>query len=475
VLEVQTAEVVERELVRTKDSLIQELKKAQISYTEIVRDEKAETLKITAPTPDDLTKIAQSIAKDFLNLEKKGTVTANDTTLTVGFRADVVKYWKNNVVQQALTTISNRVNELGLTEPVIQQEGDNRIIIELAGEKDPQRAIDLIGRTAELRFQLVRSAAATQEALLKNNKVPEGAEILSAVPSERTGGGVRFYLLEKESKVTGADLQDARVSKDELGMPAVSFEFDKDGARRFGTLTEQSIGKQLAIVLDNVVQSAPVIRSKITNQGQITGRFTQQEAADLSIVLRAGALPASVKILENITVGPSLGEDSIQSGKRAIIIGSIVVFLFMVLYYKASGIIADLALCFNIFFILGTLAYFKATLTLPGLAGIALTVGMAVDSNILIFERIKEELRIGKTVRSAVENGFSRAIVTVIDANLTTLMAGIILFQFGTGTIRGFAITLSVGIISTLFTAVTLSKVIFDLLLQYGNIKRLSI
>jgi preprotein translocase subunit SecD len=385
-----------------------------------------------------------------------------------------VKYWKNNAVQQALTTISNRVNELGLTEPVIQQQGDDRIIVELAGEKDPQRAIDLIGRTAELRFQLVRSAAATQEALLKNSKVPEGAEILSAVPSERTGGS-RFYLLEKESKVTGADLQDARVSKDELGMPAVSFEFDKDGARRFGTLTEQSIGKQLAIVLDNVVQSAPVIRSKITNQGQITGRFTQQEAADLSIVLRAGALPATVKILQNITVGPSLGEDSIRAGEKATLIGTIGVFVFMLLVYKGSGIIANLALCFNGLFILGTLAYFKATLTLPGLAGFALTIAMAVDSNILIFERIKEELKVGKTLRSAVDNGFSRAMLAIIDSNLTTLMAGIILFQFGQGAVRGFAVTLSIGIIFTLFTAVTLSKVIFDLLLQYGHIKRLSI
>jgi preprotein translocase subunit SecD len=476
VLEVQTEEVVARELVRTKDGLIQDLRKEHIGYTALTV-EAANTLKITAPTPEDLTKINAYIATELPNLEKKKTLTTGPTTLLVGFRDDVVKHWKDTAVKQSLTTISNRVNELGLTEPVIQQQGEKRIIVELAGEKDPQRAIDLIGRTAELRFQLVKDMAATKEELLNRNKgkIPEGYEILLAAPNAKSGGGPRVYLVEKEAKVTGADLRDARVSRDEMGAPAVSFEFDRDGARRFGILTEQNIGTQLAIILDKTVQSAPVIRSKITDRGQITGNFTSAEANDLAIVLRAGALPAAVKILENITVGPSLGEDSIRAGKHATLLGSLLVVIFMILYYKGSGIIADIGLMFNGFFILGTLAYFKATLTLPGLAGIALTIGMAVDSNILIFERIKEELRVGKTLRSGIENGFSRALLTIVDSNLTTLMAGIILFQFGTGPVKGFAVTLSIGILSTLFTAVMLSKVIFDLLLQIGRVKRLSI
>jgi preprotein translocase subunit SecD len=258
-------------------------------------------------------------------------------------------------------------------------------------------------------------------------------------------------------------------------MYAVSFEFDRSGAKRFGTLTEHNIGTPLAIVLDGKVQSAPVIRSKITDKGQITGNFSLEEADDLAIVLRAGALPASVEILQNTSVGASLGDDSIKAGRNAILIGGLLVILFMLFYYKTSGIVANVALLFNLFFVMGVLAYFKATLTLPGLAGIALTVGMAVDANVLIFERIKEELRRGKTLRSAVENGFARAHLTILDANLTTLIAAIVLFQFGTGPIKGFAVTLSIGIISTLFTALILSKVIFDLLLQNDKMKQLSI
>ena len=475
VLEVQTDEVIQNELSRTKDGLSQGLKKEKIGYTDMAIE--ADTVKITAATPEDVAKIDTYLKNEYPNLEKKGILTASTTTVTVGLKDAVVKMLKDNSVKQALLTIGKRVNELGLTEPVIQQEGEQRIIVELAGEKDPQRAINMIQTTAELRFQIVKDMAATKEELLERNrsKVPEGYEILYAAPEVTTERGSRVYLLEKEAKVTGADLQDARESRDEMGAPAVSFEFNRNGASRFGRLTEQNIGKQLAIVLDKQVQSAPVIRSKITDRGQISGRFTTQEAKDLAIVLRAGALPASMKILQNITVGASLGEDSIRAGEKAAIIGCIAVLLFMLIVYKGSGIIANIALCFNGLFLFGVLAYFKATLTLPGIAGMALTMAMAVDSNILIFERIKEEMRVGKTLRSAVENGFSRAMLAVVDSNLTTLMAGIILFQFGTGAVKGFAITLSVGIISTLFTAVTLSKVIFDLLLQYVKIKRLSI
>jgi preprotein translocase subunit SecD len=258
-------------------------------------------------------------------------------------------------------------------------------------------------------------------------------------------------------------------------MPAVSFEFGREGSRKFGELTEANIDKQLAIVLDNKVQSAPVIRSRITDKGQITGNFTVEEASDLAIVLRAGALPAPVKILEDRTVGPSLGQDSIRLGIQASLIGAALVVIFMIAYYKLSGLIANIALAINILLLVGALAGFGATLTLPGIAGIALTIGMAVDANILIFERIREELDLGKTVRSAVENGFSRAFVTIIDANLTTLLSGIILFQFGTGPVKGFAVTLSIGILTTLFTAITVTKMMFDLMLAGRNVKTLSI
>ena len=475
ILEIQTAKVVENELVRVKDQLSREFKKERLKVASITLNE-AQDLVITASSPADLTKITEYVDQELPNFEKKGLI-GSATSVTIGIKEQVATMWQDNAMTQALITMRNRIDQYGVAEPIIQRQGKDRVIVELPGVQDLERALALIGKTAELRFQLVVDMAATKEELLTRyeNKLPDGTEILAGNAEGTSSGSMGAYLVEKEAKVTGANLQDARTSKDEMGMGAVSFEFDRIGAKEFGRLTEQNINKALAIVLDGVVQSAPVIRSRITTQGQITGNFTQEEANDLAIVLRAGALPAPVKILENISVGPSLGEDSIHSGSVAIMIGCLAVVVFMLVYYKFSGLIADAALLLNLFFIFGTLAYFKATLTLPGLAGIALTLGMAVDSNVLIYERIKEELRRGKTLRSAVENGFDRAHVTIIDANLTTLLAGIILFQFGTGPVKGFAVTLSIGIVTTLFSALIVSKVIFDLLLQSGKVKRLSI
>lgn len=476
VLEVQADKVVENELVRAKDALGLELKKARIKFDSIDVDAEDALMTINAATPEDLTKVTEYVQEEFPNLEQQNLSSA-ENRVAFSLQEDLVTHWKDNAIRQALITIRNRVDEFGLTEPVIQRQGKNRIIVELAGERDPQRAIDLIGRTAELRFQLVEDFAATKDELLQryDGNIPAGYEILPGAPEATASGSSGAYLAEKEAKVTGADLQDARVARDEMNLPAVSFEFDRNGAKRFGTLTEANIGNPLAIVLDGVVQSAPVIRSRITDRGQITGNFTADEANDLAIVLRAGALPAPVKILENISVGPTLGEDSITAGRRAIMIGGVLVIVFMILYYKVSGVVADIALLFNFLFIMGTLAYFGATLTLPGLAGMALTVGMAVDANVLIFERVKEELRRGKTLRSAFENGFRRANLTILDANLTTLIAAIVLFQFGTGAIKGFAVTLSIGIVSTLFTALVLTKVIFDLFFQSGKVQHISI
>ncbi|PID57730.1 protein translocase subunit SecD [candidate division KSB3 bacterium] len=475
VLKVETDTVIVNELVQVKDYLSREFKKQRIPF-DAMSVEADGILKITAASAEELQKISEYVAEEFPRFEKKG-ILGSGTVLNLSMKAKEVESWKETAIQQALRTIRNRIDEFGVSEPMIQRQGKSRIIVELPGVKDLQRAIDLLGKTAELRFQLVKDIAATQEELLKRHdgKVPSGYTILLSAPDANSSGRQGAYLVEKEARVTGADLQDARVSKDELNMPAVSFEFNHDGARTFGKLTEENIGTPLAIVLDGTVQSAPTIQSRITSRGQITGNFTSEEATDLAIVLRAGALPAPVKILENISVGPSLGEDSIAAGKNAIMLGGLFVIIFMLLYYKVSGLIADLALLFNFLFIMGVLAYFRATLTLPGLAGIALTVGMAVDANVLIYERIKEELRKGKTLRSAVEKGFSRAHLTILDANLTTLIAAIVLFQFGTGPVKGFAVTLSIGIFSTLFTALILSKVIFDLVLQSGTVKRLSI
>ncbi|PIE35358.1 protein translocase subunit SecD [candidate division KSB3 bacterium] len=475
VLQVDAEKAVEAELVKAKDYLDRQLKKQRMKF-ESMSIESFNALKITVGSSEDLDSIAQYIADEFPRFEKKG-VLPSGTVLTVGFRSDEVESWKETAIQQALRTLRNRIDQFGVAEPVIQRQGKDRIIVELPGVEDLQRAVDLLGKTAELRFQLVKDSAVNEAELLQryDGNLPSGYEILPGDPEATGSGSFGVYLVEKEAKVTGANLKDARVSRDEMNLPAVSFEFNRDGARAFGSLTENNIGTALAIVLDGIVQSAPVIRSRITSQGQITGNFSNEEATDLAIVLRAGALPAPVKILENIAVGPSLGEDSINAGRNAIMIGGIFVIVFMLFYYKISGVIADIALLFNLLFILGVLAYFGATLTLPGLAGIALTVGMAVDANVLIFERIKEELRKGKTLRSAVENGFSRANLTILDANLTTLIAAVVLFQFGTGPVKGFAVTLSIGIGSTLFTALILSKVIFDLTLQSGNVKKLSI
>jgi preprotein translocase subunit SecD len=475
VLQVEADAAVENELVQIKDYLSRELKKQRIKFGSM-DIESSNVLKITAPSAEEMGKISEYVTEEFPRLEKKGILTSG-TVLTVGMKDSEVESWKETAIQQALRTIRNRIDEFGVAEPVIQRQGKDRIIVELPGVEDLQRAIDLLGRTAELRFQLVKDIAATEEELLNRNdgKVPNGYEILLSAPDANGSGRQGAYLVEKEARVTGASLKDARVASDELNMPAVSFEFNSDGAKTFGKLTEENIGTPLAIVLDGTVQSAPTIQSRITSRGQITGNFTSEEANDLAIVLRAGALPAPVKILENISVGPSLGEDSIKAGKNAIMLGGLFVIVFMLLYYKASGVIADVALLFNLLFIMGLLASVGATLTLPGLAGIALTVGMAVDANVLTFERIKEELRKGKTLRSAVDNGFHRVFWTIFDANLTTLLAAIVLFQFGTGPVKGFAVTLSIGIVSTLFTALIVTKVIFDLVLQNTNMKRLSI
>jgi len=373
---------------------------------------------------------------------------------------------KELAVRQALETIRNRVDQFGVAEPSIQQQGDNRILIQLPGVQEPERAKALIGKTALLEFKLVAEGADVERAL--RDGPSEGTELLyqRRIDKETRRESRVPFLVQTKALLSGADLSTARVSIDQTtSEPYVSVELNPAGARAFAALTEANVGRRLAIILDGNVHSAPVIRERIpSGQAQITGGFTSEDATDLAIVLRAGALPAPVQVLEERTVGPSLGADSIRQGVIAILASTAVVGLFMLVYYRLSGLIANVALALNLLILLAVMAGFHATLTLPGIAGIALTVGMAVDTNILIFERIREELRSGKTVRVAIGAGFSRAFKTVVDTHVTVLVSGLILFQFGTGPVKGFAVSLMIGIAASLFTAVFFTRLLFDLI-----------
>jgi preprotein translocase subunit SecD len=363
---------------------------------------------------------------------------------------------ENFAVRQELETIRNRIDQFGVSEPVVERRGKNQILVELPGIKDPKRAIELIGRTAMLEFKLVDEDHNLEEALRGN--IPSGDEILY-----QTGTG-RPFLLQKRALMTGNFLTDARVRvKGNFNEPFIAINFNGWGARLFDEITAEYMGKHLAIVLDNNVYDAPLIQERINGgKGQITGLRTLEAASDLAIALRFGALPAPARIIQNVTVGPSLGQDSIKKGIRAAAIGALLVAVFMAVYYGLFGLIADGALFLNITYLLGTLAWIGATLTLPGIAGIILTIGMAVDSNVLMFERIREELRSGKIVRAAVSSGYAKALFTIIDSHVTTLITAIVLFQFGTGPIRGFAVTLSLGIMINLFSSLIGAKVILD-------------
>lgn len=384
------------------------------------------------------------------------------------------QYLREQAVLQTLETIRNRVDQFGVAEPLIQQQGSDRIVVELPGIDDPERVKNLIKVTAVLEFKLVKAGPAPDEETLLQEfggLVPDDAEIVKGDPRRGLQG---YYLVSKVASITGKDLRSVRRGVDEWNNPAVSFTLTPDGARRFEQVTGQNIGKQLAIILDGRLQSAPVINSRISDSGIIQGRFTPEEADDLVVILKAGALPAGIKYLEERTIGPSLGTDSIRQGLLSGLVAIFAVMVFMIFYYRLSGLNAVVALILNTFLIFGALSYFKATLTLPGIAGIILSIGMAVDANILIFERIKEEMALGKNAGSAINAGFSRAFTAIFDSNLTTIISGVFLFQFGTGPIKGYAVTLICGLVANLFTAVFVSRLIFDLTVP-TNAKKLSI
>lgn len=370
-------------------------------------------------------------------------------------------------VRQAVETIRNRVDQFGVAEPTITRQGEDRILIQLPGVQDPERAKALIGKTALLEFKLLDDRVSAEEALA--GRLPEGDEILyeRRVDKETKQERKIAYAVEKRTLLTGAELSRAEVTSDpnSPGNWQVAIEFTPTGTRVFGEITEKNVGRRLAIILDGTVYSAPRINERIPGgRAVITGQFTVEQARDLAIVLRAGALPAPVTILEERTVGPSLGADSIRKGVMAIAASAALVFVFMLLYYRLSGLIADVALGLNLLILLACMAGFSATLTLPGIAGIALTIGMAVDTNILIFERIREEMRLGKTPRASIDAGFSRALRTIIDTHLTVMVTAAILYNFGTGSVRGFAVSLFVGLAGSLFTAYFFTRLLFDLI-----------
>ncbi|MGO9611553.1 MAG: protein translocase subunit SecD [Dissulfurispiraceae bacterium] len=400
---------------------------------------------------------------------------------------------KATATDQVLEIIRNRIDQFGVAEPIIHRQAENEIVVQLPGIKDPKRAVEIIGKTAVLEFKLVddesRVAAELPPSILPGeetqlferfkDKIPDNDEILFQRMVNKETGVVtkRPILLKKETLLSGDLLTEAKVSIDQrFNEPYVSITFNSTGAKIFEDITGQNVKKRLAIILDGNIYSAPVIQERIGGgNAQITGNFTLEEAKDLAIVLRAGALPAPVKTLQNVTVGPSLGRDSIEAGKLAGLIGTLLVVLFMIFYYRLSGVIADFALLLNIILLMGAMASLNATLTMPGIAGIILAIGMAVDSNVLMFERMREEVRAGKTPKAAVDGGYKKAFWTIFDSHVTTLITAAVLFQFGTGPIKGFAVTLSLGVAINLFTALIGTKTVFDIMHAKKEVARLSI
>ncbi len=477
VLEVDTQKAVESTVERITQEIRAVFRKKRIRITNIEITKEHE-IYITVSGQDNIDACSRVIKEEFPDLTEVESKTEDGVFQgAYALPSDEINHIKKMAVEQALETIRNRIDQFGVTEPDIRRQGENRILIQLAGIKDTQRAKELIGKTALLEFKLVDETHSVDTAL--KGSIPPGSEILyQTTINPSTGRSTkRPYLIKKRTILTGAYLTNARVQFDsQFNEPYVSIEFDRKGARIFEQVTGENVKKRLAIVLDDKVYSAPVIQEKISGgQARITGNFTHEEARDLAIVLRAGALPAPVNILEERTVGPSLGSDSIRKGLFSMIIGGILVVFFMALYYKGSGLIADIALVLNILLIAAGLAGFQATLTLPGIAGIILTIGMAVDANVLIFERIREEMNLGKTPLAAVDTGYERASLTILDANVTTLIAALVLFQFGTGAVKGFAVTLSLGVIASLFTALIFTRSIFEYFLVNRKIKTLSI
>ena len=473
-LEVDTSAVRKERLQALNDDVLRVLRQARIPFTgrairgngvdvHITRQTDVKTaLDKLGTLSQPLTGIVGASGQRNVDINENGgtiTLTPSDAGITERIR---------QAVDQSIEIIQRRVNELGLVEPSIQRQGVNRILVQVPGLQDPTRLKEILGKTAKLDFRMVDMSMPAQQAV--ETRPPPDSEILNGQNGEK-------YLIEKRVLVSGGDLVDAQPGFDQrTSEPVVNFRFNSSGARKFAEATQQNVGKPFAIVLDNQVVSAPVIREPILGgQGQISGNFTVQQANDLAILLRAGALPAPLTIVEERTVGPGLGQDSIQAGERAAYVGAALVVFFMFVTYGLFGLFANIAVTVNVAMIFGVLSMLGATLTLPGIAGIVLTVGIAVDSNVLIYERIREEVRAGRTPITAIDAGFARALATIMDSNITTFIAAAVLFYIGTGPVRGFAVTLGIGIITTVFTAFTLTRLIVAWWVQWKRPKSVPI
>jgi len=471
VFRVETDEGIKKQTDNEVFRLKKELNELSIKYNSILR-QGSNKIDIIGTTYEDEEKIKGLL--DDLFRDWDYVVTSSGVTLSL--RPNIEMQMAEQTVNQALETVRNRVDEFGVAEPVFQREGDDRLLIELPGvsDKEKMRVMGLIKSTAMLEFKkVVAGPFPSEEEALKqyNGVLPQDLSIIKWSAKAKVEGA-NVSVLESASVLTGRDLKIAKRSQDQWGGAAVAFSLNSSGAARFRTFTAANIGQKLAIILDNRIISDPVIQDVLSFDSIITGNFKVEEADDLALKLRSGALPAPLKMMHEQIIGPSLGADSIRKGIYACGVGLVLVMLFMLIYYKAAGINSIIALALNMVILMGVLAYLKATLTLPGIAGILLTIGMAVDANVLVFERIKEDLKAGKAPKSAIDSGFKKAFSTILDANLTTIIAAIFLFQFGTSTIKGFSVTLMIGIVASMFTAVFVSRVIFDLV--YSKKKKLT-
>jgi preprotein translocase subunit SecD len=473
ILQVQVNDAINADSDRAIERLKEDLKSKNIGFAEISKpdpQQHPELISVKGIPSESIGEFRNLVAD---RLPDYDLASGPENSFTLTMRPSIVKDTKAKAQQQAIETIRNRIDLLGVNEPVIQEHGlgDYQILVQLPGVDDPARVKEIMQSTAMLEIRLVMGGPYTseQEAMQANNGVlPANTVLLKGKNIGASGQGNQesYWLISRASAVSGSDLRTADASRDENGRPDVKFTLTGEGGRRFAAFTGAHVGERLAVVLDNKVMEVATIQEQIHDEGRITGAFTEQQTQDLSLTLRSGALPAGIKYLEERTVGPSLGIDSIRAGVRAALIGMIAVMVFMLFYYKFSGINADLGLVLNLVILLGFLGYTGATLTLPGIAGVILTVGMGVDSNVLIFERIREELRHGKTAAQAVDQGFKHALTTIIDTHVTTIVSAIILFLFGTGPVKGFAVTLSFGLFANLFTSVFVSRVIFDWVLS---------
>ncbi|MBF0614403.1 MAG: protein translocase subunit SecD [Magnetococcales bacterium] len=470
-LHVETDKAVEQAAENLVDEIRLAMRKGKLRYQSIKRFGR-DGVEIKLPADAVKADLIKLLKDEF----KNGVVEEIAEGVRLRLDPKEIAELKKFAVDQSIQTIRSRIDQFGVAEPSLQKQGEERILLQLPGLNDPARAKTLIGRTARLEFKLVDEKGDLAAALAGN--IPPDDQLLYEERGGKKGQPVtrQPLLLKKRTNLTGDLLTDARVNFDQFGEPLVSITFNHQGARKFAQLTGEHVGERMAIVLDDKVHSAPVLREKIEGgRAQITGNFSMEEAHDLAIVLRAGALPAPVTIMEERTVGPTLGSDSIHQGVISSLVGGGLVILFMGIYYKGFGWLANVAVVFNVCIVLAVLAALQAALTLPGIAGVVLLIGIAVDANVLIIERIREELRLGKSPYAAIDQGYDKAFLTILDSHVTTLATALILFQFGTGPVRGFAVTLIIGIVSSLFTSITLTRMMLHFILRNRRIQKLSL